>query len=43
MSIAKVLEELSKFYQIFAISHLPQLSSKAHNHFLVEKMAKKVR
>ncbi|EAH9297389.1 DNA recombination protein RecN, partial [Campylobacter jejuni] len=37
MSIAKVLEELSKFYQIFAISHLPQLSSKAHNHFLVEK------
>ncbi|MEB2803481.1 AAA family ATPase [Campylobacter upsaliensis] len=37
MSIAKVLEELSRFYQIFAISHLPQLSSKAHNHFLVEK------
>ncbi|MBS4275558.1 DNA repair protein RecN [Campylobacter vulpis] len=37
MSIAKVLEELSCFYQIFAISHLPQLSSKAHNHFLVEK------
>lgn len=37
MSIAKVLSELSNFYQIFAISHLPQLSSKAHNHFLVEK------
>lgn len=37
MSIAKVLNELSNFYQIFAISHLPQLSSKAHNHFLVEK------
>ncbi|WP_317363348.1 AAA family ATPase [Campylobacter helveticus] len=37
MSIAKVLDELSRFYQIFAISHLPQLSSKAHNHFLVEK------
>ncbi len=37
MSIAKVLDELSTFYQIFAISHLPQLSSKAHNHFLVEK------
>ncbi|MCH5335781.1 MAG: DNA recombination protein RecN [Campylobacter sp.] len=37
MSIAKILSELSNFYQIFAISHLPQLSSKAHNHFLVEK------
>ncbi|TKX32278.1 DNA repair protein RecN [Campylobacter aviculae] len=37
MSIAKVLDELSNFYQIFAISHLPQLSSKAHNHFLIEK------
>ena len=37
MSIAKVLKELSKFYQIFAISHLPQLSSMANNHFLVEK------
>ncbi|EOX1264409.1 AAA family ATPase [Campylobacter upsaliensis] len=40
MSIAKVLDELSNFYQIFAISHLPQLSSKAHNHFLVEKNGK---
>lgn len=37
MSVAKVLGELSDFYQIFAISHLPQLSSKAHSHFLVEK------
>lgn len=37
MSIAMVLDELSNFYQIFAISHLPQLSSRAHNHFLVEK------
>ncbi|EEO7741606.1 DNA recombination protein RecN [Campylobacter upsaliensis] len=40
MGIAKVLDELSRFYQIFAISHLPQLSSKAHNHFLVEKNGK---
>ncbi|MCR6590582.1 DNA repair protein RecN [Campylobacter insulaenigrae] len=37
MSIADILKELSNFYQIFAISHLPQLSSKANNHFLVEK------
>ena len=37
-SIAKVLNELSKFYQIFAISHQPQLSATAHQHFLVEKI-----
>ncbi len=37
MSIALVLELLSKQYQIFAISHQPQLSSKADMHFLVHK------
>lgn len=37
MSIALVLQKISKFYQIFAISHQPQLSSKAHTHFLVSK------
>ncbi|MBR8463022.1 AAA family ATPase [Campylobacter sp. faydin G-24] len=37
MSIANVLLKLAKFYQIFAISHQPQLSSKADTHFLVEK------
>ena len=37
MSIAQVLEVLSKQYQIFAISHQPQLSSKAGMHFLVHK------
>ncbi len=36
-SIAKVLKALSKNYQIFAISHQPQLSSTADQHFLVEK------
>lgn len=36
-SIAEVLKELSKFYQIFVISHQPQLSSSADEHFLVEK------
>ncbi|WP_348518161.1 AAA family ATPase [Campylobacter sp. CCS1377] len=40
MSIAKVLNELALFYQIFAISHLPQLSSAANNHFLIEKKGK---
>ncbi len=38
MSIANVLVELGEFYQIFAISHQPQLSSKAHHHFLVERV-----
>ncbi len=37
MSIAKVLLKLSQNYQIFAISHQPQLSSKAQMHFLVYK------
>ena len=36
-SIAKVLKTLSQNYQIFAISHQPQLSSTADQHFLVEK------
>jgi DNA repair protein RecN (Recombination protein N) len=36
-SIAKVLEILSKNYQIFAISHQPQLSATAHQHFLIYK------
>ncbi len=37
MSIALVLQKLSLHYQIFAISHQPQLSSKADMHFLVYK------
>ena len=37
MSIANVLLKLANFYQIFAISHQPQLSSKANSHFLVER------
>jgi DNA repair protein RecN (Recombination protein N) len=39
-SIAKVLQQLSVSYQIFAISHQPQLTSSAHQHFLVEKSGK---
>ncbi|MDX1807916.1 MAG: AAA family ATPase [Sulfurospirillaceae bacterium] len=37
MSVANVLEILSDKYQIFAISHQPQLSSRADMHFLVSK------
>jgi DNA repair protein RecN (Recombination protein N) len=36
-SIAKVLLQLSKNYQIFAISHQPQLSAAANQHFMVYK------
>ena len=36
-SIAKVLAQLAKHYQIFAISHQPQLSATAKQHFLVKK------
>jgi DNA repair protein RecN (Recombination protein N) len=36
-AIAKVLTELSKSYQIFAISHQPQLTASAKGHFLVDK------
>jgi DNA repair protein RecN (Recombination protein N) len=36
-SVAKVLKELSQNYQIFAISHQPQLSSYADEHFLIYK------
>jgi DNA repair protein RecN (Recombination protein N) len=36
-SIAKVLKELAKNYQIFAISHQPQLSATANQHFMVVK------
>jgi DNA repair protein RecN (Recombination protein N) len=37
MSVADVLKLLSSKYQIFAISHQPQLASKADKHFLVTK------
>ncbi|WP_458701219.1 AAA family ATPase [Sulfurospirillum sp. 1307] len=37
MSVANVLKKLSDKYQIFAISHQPQLSSVADFHFLITK------
>jgi DNA repair protein RecN (Recombination protein N) len=36
-SVAVVLQMLAKDYQIFAISHQPQLTKSANQHFLVEK------
>lgn len=37
MSVAKVLKQLSKNFQIFVISHQPQLTSMGDQHFLVHK------
>lgn len=37
MSVAKVLRHLSRAYQIFVISHQPQLTSMGDQHFLVYK------
>jgi len=37
MSVAKVLSHLAKDYQIFVISHQPQLTSQANQHFLVHR------
>lgn len=36
-AIAKVLSQLAQSYQIFAISHQPQLTASATGHFLVDK------
>ena len=36
-AISRVLTKLSESYQIFAISHQPQLTSSADQHFLVDK------
>ncbi|MBV5320779.1 MAG: AAA family ATPase [Sulfuricurvum sp.] len=37
MSVAKVLRHLSTHYQIFVISHQPQLTSMGQQHFLIYK------
>lgn len=37
MSVANILKKISKNYQIFAISHHPQLSSVANQHFSIYK------
>ncbi len=39
MSVAKVLSHLAKDYQIFVISHQPQLTSQADQHFFVQRDA----
>ena len=40
MSVAKVLRQLSKHFQIFVISHQPQLTSMGDQHFLIYKSGK---
>ena len=41
MAVAKILKELAKNYQIFAISHQAQLASVANQHFVVKKEGKR--
>lgn len=41
MSVAKVLRQLSVHFQIFVISHQPQLTSMGDQHFLVYKDGEK--
>lgn len=37
MSVAKVLSHLAAYYQIFVISHQPQLTSQADQHFFISR------
>jgi DNA repair protein RecN (Recombination protein N) len=37
LKVAQKLKELSKFYQIIVITHLPQIASFAQKHFLITK------
>ncbi len=37
IAIAKMIEELAKRYQVFAISHQPHLSARANQHILIHK------
>lgn len=36
--VARKLQELSRFYQVISISHLPQLAGRADVHFRIEKV-----
>ncbi len=37
-TVARKLEELSQFYQVVVISHLPQIASRATTHYRIEKV-----
>ena len=39
--VGKELAKLSQKRQVFCVTHLPQVASQAHNHFLVEKIQTK--
>lgn len=36
-AVARKLEEVASRHQVFVVTHLPQLASRAHAHLLVEK------
>ena len=35
--VAAKLEDVARYHQVFVVTHLPQLPSRAHSHLLVEK------
>ena len=35
--VAAKLQEVARYHQVFVITHLPQLASRARSHLLVEK------
>ena len=35
--VAAKLEDVARYHQVFVVTHLPQLASRAHSHLLVEK------
>jgi DNA repair protein RecN (Recombination protein N) len=41
--VGNTLKELSKYHQIIAITHLPQIASLADSHYSIEKISKKDR
>ena len=43
IAIADMIHQLSSAYQIFAISHQPHLSAKAHQHLVVSKTAERAK
>ncbi|MGB9836721.1 MAG: DNA repair protein RecN, partial [Candidatus Saccharicenans sp.] len=42
-SVARKLQQLSRYHQVLCITHLPQIASAAASHFRVEKKTEKDR
>lgn len=40
LQVGDTLRRVAEYHQVFAISHLPQIAARAHNHIVVSKAAK---